>query len=210
MGNGEQRGFCAYFFFPIYYSRPFYGGRSAVLQPVRPGGNFVTARQVAEVHRDEHLCLQLAKGPLRHIQELRKFLPAASCRALRDIARYRDRSSAHLCDKPKKLLPWERLRRRVDNPDQPHCFAPHLQVLMRSSHAGSPYFPFPISYFPSPSSREQLGVGEAFAVAVFGGEDGLSLERPIDSNVGIVPDDAALVLRGIIVCGLVEKVRRLR
>lgn len=47
-------------------------------------------------------------------------------------------------------------------------------------------------------------------MAVFLGKYGLRLERPLDADVRIVPDDAALVLRGPVVGGLVKEFRRFR
>jgi len=114
---------------------------------------FVAAWQVAKIGGYQHLCFELAERPFRHIQELSKLLAAASCCTLRDVTGNRDCSSAHLCDEAKHFLPGKRLCRGVNEPHQPHCFAPCLQVLVRAGHNGFSYSLFPISYFLLVDSR---------------------------------------------------------
>src|SRR6266702_4314928 len=56
-----------------------------------------------------------------------------------------------------------------------------------------------------PSSREMLGVGQALAGRILRGQQRLEVNRPLDADRGIVPDDAALMLGKPVVRSLVEK-----
>ena len=60
------------------------------------------------------------------------------------------------------------------------------------------------------ASCKVFGIGERFALLVFGGECGYADVGPLYGNGWIIPGDAAFVFRRVVIGGFVEKFRGFR
>ena len=55
-------------------------------------------------------------------------------------------------------------------------------------------------------SCKGLGFAERKPQSIFGGQHRFTIQRPIDSDLRVIPNETALLLRGVIVGGFVERV----